>query len=117
MRLRASEPPSGRLFAGANHISWRRFLLFNAAGGLYALRCMAWLPNIGQAIGQITKPAAFGLAVVAAIAIGELLVVVHRHETELDQAAELALPRPLSERNLVRAKTLRPHAVTSTFRL
>ena len=67
-------------------------------GELYGLRCYGLVAyHVGHALDHMTKRAAFGLTVVAAIAIGTLLIVVHRHETELRWAAEHALPGPLKE--------------------
>jgi membrane protein DedA with SNARE-associated domain len=84
------------LLAGANYMSWPRFLLFNAAGGivwaaLYGLAAY----HVGHALEHITKPAALGLTIVATIAIGLLLIIVQRREGELVEAAERALPGPL----------------------
>ncbi len=84
------------LLAGANHMDWPRFLLFNAAGAI------AWAALYGGAayyfgheLQHVTKAAAFGLTAVAVVAIGIGIVIVHRHETELEQIAERALPGPL----------------------
>ena len=84
------------LLAGANHMSWRRFLLFNAAGavvwaGLYGGAAYYF----GHALERVSKPAAFGLASIAAITVAGLLVIVHRREAQLEQVAEHALPGPL----------------------
>lgn len=83
------------LLAGANAMSWPRFLLFNAAGAI------AWAALYGGAayyfgheLQHVTKAAAFGLTALAVVAIGIVLVIVRRHETELEQIAERALPRP-----------------------
>ena len=84
------------LLAGANRMSWPRFLLFNAAGGIgWAALHGGAAYYFGHALEHITKRAAFGLAAVVAIAVAVLLIVVHRHEAELVQAAERALPGPL----------------------
>lgn len=84
------------LLAGANRMSWPRFLLFNAAGGIgWAALYGGAAYYFGHALEHVTKRAAFGLAAVVAIAVAVLLIVVHRHEAELVQAAERALPGPL----------------------
>ena len=62
------------ILAGANHMSWPRFLLFNAAGGivwavLYGLAAY----HVGHTLEHVTKPAAFGLIIVAAITVAVLL--------------------------------------------
>jgi membrane protein DedA with SNARE-associated domain len=77
-------------------MSWPRFLLFNAAGGIvWAALFGAASYNVGHALEHITKPAALGLTVFAAIAAGVLLIIVHRREGELIQVADRALPGPL----------------------
>jgi membrane protein DedA with SNARE-associated domain len=84
------------ILAGANHMSWPRFLLFNAAGGIvWAALFGAASYNVGHALEHFTKPAALGLTVFAAIAAGVLLIIVHRREGELIQVADRALPGPL----------------------
>ncbi len=95
------------VLAGANHMSWPQFLLFNAAGGIvWAALYGGAAYYFGHALERLTKPAALGLTVVAIIAIGVSLVIVHRHEAELEQAAERALPGPLKAPRVGQSKTL-----------
>jgi membrane protein DedA with SNARE-associated domain len=84
------------ILAGANHMSWLRFLLFNAAGGivwavLYGLAAY----HVGHALEHVTKPAAFGLTIIAAITVAVVLIIVRRNEAELVQTAQRVLPGPL----------------------
>jgi membrane protein DedA with SNARE-associated domain len=84
------------VLAGANHMSWPRFLLFNAVGGIvWAALYGVAAYHVGHALEHITKPAAFGLTIVAAITVAVLAIIVHRNEAKLVQAAERALPGPL----------------------
>jgi membrane protein DedA with SNARE-associated domain len=102
------------LLAGANAMSWPRFLLFNAAGGI------AWAALYGGAayyfgyeLQHVTKAAAFGLTIAAAITIGVLLIIVHRHETELEQVAERALPGPLKAPRWRGSKGVAPRRISN----
>ena len=84
------------ILAGANHMSWPRFLLFNAAGGIVwatLYGCGAYY--FGHELEHVTKKAALGMTGVAAIAVAVSLYVLHRREAELTLAAERALPGPL----------------------
>jgi membrane protein DedA with SNARE-associated domain len=84
------------LLAGANHMAWPRFLICNAAGGIvWAAIYGGAAYYFGHALEHVTKPVALGLTGVAVIAIAILLIVARRHEAELQQIAERALPGPL----------------------
>jgi membrane protein DedA with SNARE-associated domain len=84
------------VLAGANHMDWPRFLICNAAGGIaWAALFGGGAYYFGQALEELAKPVAFGLAAVAVIAVGIMLTVVRRREAELEQVAERALPGPL----------------------
>jgi membrane protein DedA with SNARE-associated domain len=84
------------VLAGANHMSWPRFLLFNAAGGfVWAALYGGGAYYFGHALEHVTKPVALGLSLVALIVIAIMLFLAHRHEAELTEAAERALPGPL----------------------
>ncbi len=64
------------ILAGANHMSWPRFLLFNAVGGIvWATLYGGGAYYLGDELGHVTKPVALGLSVVAVIAIAALLIV------------------------------------------
>jgi membrane protein DedA with SNARE-associated domain len=82
--------------AGANRMSWPRFLMFNAAGGvvwsslygggayLFGSRIEVLLGPVGLALG--------GLALVVAVAV---ILFLRRHEERLGDEAERAMPGPL----------------------
>jgi membrane protein DedA with SNARE-associated domain len=83
--------------AGANRMSWPRFLAFNAAGGivwssLYGFGAYAF----GKEIHHVAGPIAFALAAVALIAIVACIVFLRRNEKRLEDEAERALPGPVS---------------------
>ena len=92
------------LLAGVNQMSWPRFLLFNAAGGilwatLYGLAAF----YLGREVETFRRPVGIGLLVVGVLVVIIGLVFIRRHETELEIEAEQALPGPLSRRRLRRS--------------
>ena len=84
------------LLAGINCMPWRRFLFFNAAGGIvWAAAFGVGGYVFGKEIERVKGPVAVGgvaLAVAAAVASAWF---VRRHEAALQAAAERALPGPL----------------------
>jgi membrane protein DedA with SNARE-associated domain len=84
------------LLAGANRMGWRRFLVFNAAGGL------AWAALyggasflFGEAVHRLAGPIG-----IATLMLGIIVIVVswfafRRHEKRLEAIAEQAFPGPL----------------------
>jgi len=83
------------LLAGTNRIPWRRFLVFNAAGGvvwatLYGLGAY----YLGHEIERVGRPVGIGLAVVALIVVAAL-IFMRRSESRLEEEAERAFPGPL----------------------
>lgn len=84
------------LLAGANHMSWPRFFLFNASGGLVwatVFACGAYF--FGSRIEAVTGPIGFVLLVLAAAGLVWLIVLLRKHEARLLEEAERALPGPL----------------------
>ena len=82
--------------AGTNRMSWPRFLLFNALGGivwatLYGLG--GYL--LGKNIDRFTGPLGTITIVLAVLITLVFLVVVRRNEHRLEEEAERALPGPL----------------------
>jgi membrane protein DedA with SNARE-associated domain len=84
------------LLAGMNCMAWRRFVFFNATGGIVWATVFGlaayWL---GAKIGEFEGPfqlTALGLAVIAGVAA---IVFVRRHQAALEEEAERALPGPL----------------------
>ena len=84
------------LLAGANHMAWPRFFLFNASGGLVwatVFACGAYF--FGSRIEAVTGPIGFVLLVLAAAGLVWLIVLLRKHEARLLEEAERALPGPL----------------------
>jgi len=84
------------LLAGINQMVWRRFVVFNAAGGilwasLYGSAAFA----LGREIEHFAKPVGIALGFAAATAIIGGLMFLRRHEARLEAEAERALPGPL----------------------
>jgi len=86
------------VLAGANCMPWRRFLVFNAAGGI------AWASIFGfgaYAFGgaMLHKSGSIGLVflVLAAVMVVAGFVFIKRQESRLIAQAELALPGPLRD--------------------
>lgn len=83
--------------AGANEMEWRRFLLFNLAGGvLWATLYGGGGYLLGSVIQRIAGPVCIGLAVLAAAALIAGAIFLRHHEAELAVKAEHAYPGPLA---------------------
>jgi membrane protein DedA with SNARE-associated domain len=82
--------------AGVNHMHWRRFLLFNALGGiiwstLYGLA--AYL--LGQQLLRLSGPVDLALAIVGLAVIIAAIVFLRRNEARLQREADEAMSGPL----------------------
>jgi membrane protein DedA with SNARE-associated domain len=96
------------LLAGANNMPWRRFVLFNAAGG------MAWAALYGFGSYAFAKAAEriagwvglVGLALAAVVLIAGG-IVLRRREAALQACAEATFPGPLAISGAARASE--PH--------
>jgi membrane protein DedA with SNARE-associated domain len=82
--------------AGANHMRFRRFLAFNASGGVlwavvYALGYY-FLADVIEAAGSALTITLIAIAVAVALAI---LLAIRRNLAEWEERAEAALPGPL----------------------
>ena len=85
------------LLAGVNGMAWRRFLLFNMAGGvLWAALYGDGGYLLGSAVQRIAAPVGIGLAAVGAAAMVAAAVFLRRHEAQLAARAERAFPGPLA---------------------
>ena len=82
--------------AGTNRMSWQRFLLFNALGGIVwaSLYGMGGY-LLGNNIHRFTGPVGTITLVLAVLIILVSLVVLRRNEHRLEEEAERALPGPL----------------------
>ncbi len=85
------------LLAGANRMSWRRFLLANAAGGIiWAAAYGFGAYYLGKEVEHLAKPVGIGLGAGAVVAILVTAMFLRRHEALLEAEAERALPGPLA---------------------
>jgi membrane protein DedA with SNARE-associated domain len=84
------------LLAGVNCMAWRRFLIFNAAGGIVwagGYGMLAYL--LGERVERFTRPVAIAAAAGAVFAGMAFVWFVRAHEAQLEAEAEKALPGPL----------------------
>ncbi len=82
------------LFAGANHMEWKTFLLWNAVGGmLWASLYGIGAYVLGDAMKRLAGPIGVGIAVVAAVVVVVAVVVLRRNEKRLEDKAEMAMKR------------------------
>src|SRR5260370_28206501 len=80
--------------AGVNHMHWRRFLFFNAAGGiiwstLYGVA--AYL--LGQQLLRLSGRGDTALAIRGVIVILAGIIFLPRHQARLHRGADAAIPR------------------------
>jgi membrane protein DedA with SNARE-associated domain len=79
--------------AGTNRMPWRRFLVFNAAGGiLWAAVFGTGAYLLGQQISGLSHTAAIVLGIVAVVVIAAFVVFLRRNEERLMADAEAAIP-------------------------
>ena len=70
--------------AGVNRMHWRRFLIFNAAGGI-----------IWSTLLRLSGPVDAALAVAGVIVIIAVILFLRRNEARLQREADAAMPGPL----------------------
>ncbi len=84
--------------AGTYRLPWRRFLLYNAAGGVvWATVFGVGGYALGDNVHRLAGPLGIAGAALAALALGAGLVFLRRNEHRLAEAAERALPGPLGD--------------------
>ena len=82
--------------AGVNRMSWWRFFVFNAAGGIvWATLYESSAYYLGREIVRLGRPVGIGLAVAAAIVVVAAFIFVRRSESRLAEKAEAEFPGPL----------------------
>ncbi|MGH7986961.1 MAG: DedA family protein, partial [Candidatus Binataceae bacterium] len=82
--------------AGVNCMTWPRFLVFNAAGGIvWAAIYGVGAYYLGKEISSLAEPVGIALACLAGVAIIIGYIILRRHEAQLEDRAEAALPGPL----------------------
>lgn len=85
--------------SGTLKMRWRRFLPYNASGGIVWAASYSFVPYaIGNAIHAISAPADVGLGIAAAVIVVAGIVVLRRQAGKLAIQAEAAYPGPLPER-------------------
>lgn len=83
-------------FAGTNEMRYRRFLTWNAAGGvIWAALYTFGAYLVGGTLAAVSTPLDIALGALAAVAIVIGFIVVRRHMGRLIAAAEAAYPGPL----------------------
>jgi membrane protein DedA with SNARE-associated domain len=72
------------LLAGANHMPWHNFLLWNCLGGI-GWTCLYGVGAyvVGDSAKRINGPMGLGLAVICGAALLAAVIFVHRNETRL----------------------------------
>ncbi len=82
--------------AGTLKMPWRRFIVYNAAGGVVWAAIYSFVPfEAGKAITKESHTITIGLAAVALVVVVAAIVVVKRKAKQLEAAAEAAYPGPL----------------------
>ena len=82
--------------AGTTRMPWRRFIAYNAAGGvLWSTLYGAGAYALGDTIDRLSGPLAIGLGIAGVAAIAAGVFLVRREEERLREAAEEAFPGPL----------------------
>jgi membrane protein DedA with SNARE-associated domain len=82
--------------AGVNRMHWRRFLIFNAAGGIIwstIYGVAAYL--LGQQLLRLSGRVDLALAIVGGAIIIAVIVFLRRNEARLQREADEAMPGPL----------------------
>ena len=76
------------LFAGANHMEWKTFLLWNAVGGVIWASLYGFGAYVlGDAAKRLEGPIGIGIGVVAAVAVVIAIVMLRRNEARLEDKA------------------------------
>jgi membrane protein DedA with SNARE-associated domain len=82
--------------AGTNRMPWRKFLVFNAAGGIIWAAIYTFLAYaIGNSLRNASGTINLALAAVAVAAIVVVILLVRRKSRQLEALAEAAYPGPL----------------------
>jgi membrane protein DedA with SNARE-associated domain len=83
--------------AGVSHMHWRRFFVYNAAGGVVWSVAFGLAGYYGQAaFKKLSTPIDIALGVAALVAIAWAVLFVRRHADRLAVAAEQSYPGPLT---------------------
>jgi membrane protein DedA with SNARE-associated domain len=84
--------------AGTNLMSWRRFVLYNAAGGiLWAVLVGGGAYLLGAAAHRVSSVVTLAGAALLVIVAAALVFYLRRHMKSLERKAEQAYPGPLDD--------------------
>ena len=84
--------------AGTLKMHWRRFLLYNASGGIVWAAIYSFVPYaVGNTINKASTPVDIALGVTAVAAIAAGIWLVRRQASRLAVQAEAAYPGPLPQ--------------------
>ena len=87
------------LMAGLNQMSWPRFVVFNAAGGILWASCYGLAAYyFGKRIETLTRPVGLVLLVIGTIIFVGAVWFIRRHVAELAVKADRAFPGPVKKR-------------------
>jgi membrane protein DedA with SNARE-associated domain len=82
--------------AGVNRMSWPRFLVFNAAGGvIWATLYGVGAYYLGKEISRLAEPVSIGIGIVVGLAVIAAAIFLRHRAAALEDRAEKALPGPL----------------------
>jgi membrane protein DedA with SNARE-associated domain len=82
--------------AGVNQMHWRRFLIFNAAGGIiWSTLFGVGAYVLGQQLLRLSGPVDLALAILGVAVIVAVIVFLRQNEARLQREADAAMPRPL----------------------
>lgn len=85
--------------AGTTKMAWRRFLPWNAAGGIVWAAIYSFVPyEVGGAINRVSSKVGIALGVAAVVVIVAGTLALRRQAGRLAERAEAAFPGPLPDR-------------------
>jgi membrane protein DedA with SNARE-associated domain len=85
--------------AGTTKMAWRRFLLWNASGGIVWAAIYSFVPyEVGSVVNRVSSKVGIALGVAAAVVIVAGIFVLRRQAGLLGERAEAAFPGPLPDR-------------------
>lgn len=85
--------------SGTLKMRWRRFLPYNASGGIVWAAIYSFVPyTVGNTINKASKLLDIALGVVAAVVVVVGILIVRRQANRLSAQAEAAYPGPLPQR-------------------
>ena len=85
--------------AGTAKMRWRRFLPWNASGGIVWAAIFSFVPyEVGNQVNRLSTTVGVALGVAAAVVVVGAIVMVRRRADQLGDQAEAAYPGPLPDR-------------------